>query len=125
MSQEIILGEFESAVAINNTVADAESAVSRLTALQSGLAHKRKLRKNAAAEPMLIKLGWYPVATAKTVERLLGQARRGCKRQLANAGILTERIGKMRYQIFHVRVACNVDWRPWPIWPKRKAKLAA
>jgi Fic family protein len=101
--------------AIINTVADAESAVSRLTTLQRDWSHRRKFRKNSTAERMLDKLAWHPVVTAKTVERLLGAspaAARTALNQLEEAGILTERTGKMRYRIFQAREVLAIYKNP-------------
>jgi len=97
--------------AIVNTVADAESAVSRLGALYEEWTRKRKFRNKSAAQRMLEKLAWHPVITAKTVERLLSAspaAARTAINQLAEAGIVTERTGKRRYRVFHARDVLDI-----------------
>ena len=97
--------------AIVSTVADAESAVSRLGALYEEWTRKRKFRNKSAAQRMLEKLAWHPVITAKTVERLLSAspaAARTAINQLAEAGIVTERTGKRRYRVFHARDVLDI-----------------
>jgi Fic family protein len=101
--------------AIINTVADAESAVSKLAALQRNWTNKRRFRKHSAAERMLDKLAWHPVVTARTVERLVGAspaAARTAINQLADAGILMERTGKLRYRIFQAREVLAIYKNP-------------
>lgn len=101
--------------AIVNTVADAESAITRLADLERDWREKRKFRKASAAERMLDKLPGHPVVTAKTIERLTGAspaAARAAITQLADAGILTERTGKLRYRIFQAREVLAIYKNP-------------
>ena len=80
----------------------------------------------------------HPVVTARPVERLLGgspAAARTAINQLPNAGILTERTGKMRYRIFQAREVLAITkiqaaaWRralvpvEWQPLPYRVAKM--
>lgn len=101
--------------AISSTVDDAETAVRRLADLQSDWAKRKKFRNKSAAQKMLDKLLWHPVVTAKSVERLAGcspAAARTALTQLAEAGVLFERTGKMRYRIFQAREVLRIYKNP-------------
>ena len=101
--------------AITHTVTDAETAVRRLTELQSDWASRKKFRAKSAAQRMLDKLLWHPVVTAKSVERLARcspAAARAALTQLTEAGVLLERTGKMRYRIFQAREVLKIYKNP-------------
>jgi Fic family protein len=101
--------------AITHTVTDAETAVRRLAELQSDWASRKKFRAKSAAQKMLDKLLWHPVVTAKSVERLARcspAAARTALTQLAEAGVLFERTGKMRYRIFQARDVLKIYKNP-------------
>ena len=64
---------------------------------------------------MLALLAWHPVVTTRTVERLLNAspaAARTALNQLAEAGILTERTGKLRYRVFQAREVLEIYKNP-------------
>jgi Fic family protein len=64
---------------------------------------------------MLNKLLLHPVVTSKSVERLIGcspAAARTAINQLAAAGIVHERTGKMRYRIFQAREVLKIYKNP-------------
>jgi Fic family protein len=103
--------------AIAGTVEDAETAISRLEQLRTEWEKRKKFRKNSAAQRMLARLAWHPVVTTKTVERLLDAspaAARTALNQLAEAGILTERTGKLRYRVFQAREVLEIYKNPNP-----------
>lgn len=103
--------------AIAGTVDDAETAVKRLETLRLDWVRRKKFRQKSAAQRMLALLAWHPVVTTKTVERLLDAspaAARTALNQLAEAGILTERTGKLRYRVFQAREVLDIYKNPNP-----------
>jgi Fic family protein len=101
--------------AIVSTVEDAETAVRRLEKLRVTWLQRRKFRQKSAAQRMIELLSWHPVVTTRTVERLLDAspaAARTAINQLAEAGILTERTGKMRYRVFQAREVLEIYKNP-------------
>lgn len=101
--------------AIVSTVEDAEMAVGRLEKLRFEWLERKKFRNKSAAQRMVEQLAWHPVVTSKTIERLLGAspaAARAAINQLADAGILTERTGKMRYRVFQAREVLDIYKNP-------------
>ncbi len=102
-------------VAIISSVDDAEAAIGRLVSLREEWANRRSFRNKSAAQRMLDHLAWHPVATTKTVQRLLnvGQvAARNALNQLADAGILSEKTGKMRYRVFQASEVLKIYNNP-------------
>jgi Fic family protein len=102
-------------VAIISSVDDAETAIRRLEALREEWAIRRTFRKKSAAQRMLDHLAWHPVATTKTVQRLLDVgpvAARTALNQLAEAGILSERTGKLRYRVFQASEVLRIYNNP-------------
>jgi Fic family protein len=101
--------------AIIGTVEDAETAVRRLDDLRLEWVRRKKFRQKSAAQRMLALLAWHPVVTTRTVERLLNAspaAARTALNQLAEAGILTERTGKLRYRVFQAREVLEIYKNP-------------
>ena len=101
--------------AISSTVEDSETAVRRLEGLRTEWLQRKKFRQNSAAQRMLDRLAWHPVVTTRTVERLLEAspaAARTAINQLAEAGILAERTGKMRYRVFQAREVLEIYKNP-------------